>query len=103
MKLYQLFDKVQCHESDVARILREMSGGPFALVSCVNLLILNPSMSDPFGTIPPISPVQQTIPTPPTPPVLNHSFEENCDLDLVESELSFQQEFTLLSMKYRHP
>lgn len=71
------------------------------MVSCVNPLILNPSVSDPFRTIPPNSTGQPTIPTPPTPPVSNHL--ENHDLDLAESKLCFQQEFTLLSMKYNTP
>lgn len=79
---------LQGNGSNIAQTLRELFGGPLALVSCVNPLIPNLFMSDPFGTIPHVSPVQPTFPMSPTPPIPNNS--ENHDLDPVESELRFR-------------
>ena len=33
LKLYQLFDEIQGHESKIAQTIRELSGGPLAIVS----------------------------------------------------------------------
>lgn len=65
MKLYQLFEELQGHESNVAQLVRELTGGPLALVSHINPLIPAPSMSDPFKTIQPVSRIQPTFHTPP--------------------------------------
>lgn len=95
MKLFQIFDEMQGHESNNSQMLRELSGGPLALVSSVNPLILNPSILDPFGSIPHVPSAQPTPPIAPASLVPNYLFEENLDPFFVDSELCFEHEFAL--------
>ncbi|XP_052622527.1 polygalacturonate 4-alpha-galacturonosyltransferase-like [Lactuca sativa] len=104
LKLYQLFDELQGHESNVAQTLREFSGGPIALVSSFDPHVSNPSASDPFkSVIPTIPPIQPSPPTLPASASSNYQFDGDLDPEAMDSELRFQQEFSLLSMKYKRP
>nr|KAJ0197101.1 hypothetical protein LSAT_V11C700370380 [Lactuca sativa] len=95
---------LQRHESNVAQTLRELSGGPLALVSSFDPQVSNPSVSNPFKVfIPPITSVQPTPPALHLPTNSNYQFDGDLDLEAMDSELRFQQEFALLSMKYKRP
>ena len=61
LKPYQLFNELQGHESNVAQMIRELSGGPLALVSSFESNISNSSTSDPFKPIVPF--VQTSTPS----------------------------------------
>lgn len=75
LKLYQLFDKLQGNESNIARTLRELSGGPLALISSNHPMLLNLIVSGPFGAAPPLLPVPTIQPTQPIPPIVaSHQF-----------------------------
>ena len=88
---------MQRHECNVAQTLRELFGSPLALGNSVIPLLPNPVVSDPFIFVPSIPPIQpQPIST-----IANFPCEEKFDLEVVDSELRFQQEFALVSMKYR--
>lgn len=51
LKLYQLFDELQGHESNIVQTIRELSGGPLACVSSFEPTIPNLSTSDPCKPI----------------------------------------------------
>ncbi|XP_052621758.1 uncharacterized protein LOC128127334 [Lactuca sativa] len=95
LKLYQLFDELQGHESNVAQTIRELSGGPLTLVSSSESIIPNTLAPEPYK---PMVPLPQQSPT----SLPTHNYP-NSDFETLNSELRFQQEFALLSMKYKRP
>ena len=82
MKLYQIFDELQGHESIVAQTIRELFVGPVALVSSFESTIPSSSTSDPIKPIVPS--VQTSAPTLPT------QIYPVDDSEAIESELCFQ-------------
>ena len=100
LKLYQLFDELQGHESNVSQTLRQLSGGPISLVSTVNPLLPNLAVSNPFKVA---AHAQSVSPVQPILPVLKFPYEENFDPEAADVELPFQQQFDLLSRKYMRP
>ena len=95
LKLYQLFDELQGHESNVAQTIRELPGGPLALVSSSESIIPNPLGPEPYKPMVPLpQPSSTSLPT--------HNYPDG-DSETLDSELRFQQEFALLSMKYKRP
>lgn len=75
-------------------------------MSSANLLIPNLSVSELFRAILSNPHVNLKRPTPsvaPGPPVPNYPYEENIDPKAVDFKVRFQQEFSLVSMKYKRP
>ena len=90
LKLYQLFNEIQGHESNVAQTLRELTGGPLAPVSSYDPQTPNPAISDPFSdVIPSNPPFEPSLPTIPAPPNNYQSTGDPISED-VDSELRFQ-------------
>lgn len=83
LTIFQLFDELQGHESNVAQTLRELSGGPLDLVRTINTPPLSHAPSDPN--------------------LYSQLSEEFFDPKAAFEELRFQKEFTLLTMKYKRP
>ena len=84
MKLYQLFDELQGHESNVAQTIRELSGGPLALVSSFESSIPNPPAPEPYKPTVPLA--QSSLTSLPT-----HIYPGD-DSETSDSELRFQEE-----------
>ena len=53
--------------------------------------------------IPTIPPIKPSPPALLAPASSNYQFDEDLDPEAMDSELRFQNEFALLSMKYKHP
>ena len=100
MKLYQLFDELQGHESNVAQTLYELTGGRLALVSSYDPQTPNLTVSDPFIVVVPyIPPVQPSPPIIPAPTNTNYQSMGDLNPEEMDFELRFQQEFSLLSIR----
>ncbi|XP_052622501.1 uncharacterized protein LOC128127835 [Lactuca sativa] len=95
LKLYQLFDELQGHESNVAQTIRELSGGPLTLVSSFDVTIPNPSAPEPYKPAVPLTRSSLTS-------LSTHIYPDD-DSETSDSKLRFQQKFALLSMKYKRP
>ena len=84
LKLYQLFDELQGHESNVAETLRELSGSPIALVISFEPSVPNPSILDPLKSV--VPPVQPSLPILSTQ---SYHIDGTFDSEVMDSELRF--------------
>ena len=74
------------------------------VISSFNPHMSNPSVSDPFKVVTLTIPLFQPSPLAlHAPAILNYQFDGDLDPEAIDSELRFQQEFALLSMKYKRP
>lgn len=60
-------------------------------------------MTNPFETTSHAPIIQPSQPTLPVSLNLNYQFDGDLDPKAMDSKLCFQQQFALLSMKYKHP